>query len=216
MQRLGIGLDTVLRELSALPQTIRRFEAVVLRTMSGRSGLRLPDVLFVDGRGRRADRHTAFDPLDWLTFVIVVLVGFTACAEFGSYAFVHPVTRRLPQREFIAVEQGLLNTFGRVMPILMPLTLIVAVIFAISVWDEGGWVRGLAGAAVVSLAAAVISTIIVNVPINLATAKWDPASPPADWQTTRARWERFQGVRSWLLLIGFVLICACVAARLDS
>jgi len=170
-------------------------------------------VLFVDGRGRRADRHTAFDPLDWLTFVIV---GFTACAEFGSYAFVHPVTRRLPQREFIAVEQGLLNTFGRVMPILMPLTLIVAVIFAISVWDEGGWVRGLAGAAVVSLAAAVISTIIVNVPINLATAKWDPASPPADWQTTRARWERFQGVRSWLLLIGFVLICACVAARLDS
>ena len=154
--------------------------------------------------------------MDWLTFVILVLVGFTACAEFGSYAFVHPVTRRLPQREFIVVEQGLLATFGRVMPILMPLTLIVAVIFAVNVWDEGGWVRGFAIGAVVALAASVISTIVVNVPINLATAKWDPAHPPADWKATRSRWELFQGIRSWLLLIGFMLICASVAARLGS
>ena len=154
--------------------------------------------------------------LDWFTFLILVLTGFTACAEFGSYAFVHPITRRLPQREFIAVEQGLLTSFGRVMPILMPLTLIVAVSFAISVWDEGGWIRGLAAAAALSLAAAVISTVVVNVPINLATGKWDPDDPPADWKQTRARWERFQGVRSWLLLAGFVLICACVAVRLDG
>ncbi len=153
--------------------------------------------------------------MDWLTFLTLVLTGFTACAEFGSYAFVHPITRRLPQREFIAVEQGLLTSFGRVMPILMPLTLTVAITFAISVWDEGGPVRGLATAAAVSLAAAVISTVIFNVPINLATGKWDPDDPPADWKTTRSRWELFQGIRSWLLLVGFVLICACVAVRLD-
>jgi uncharacterized membrane protein len=91
---------------------------------------------------------------------------------------VHPITRRLPQREFIAVEQGLLTSFGRVMPILMPLTLIAAITFAISVWDEGGWIRGLAAAAAVSLTAAVISTVIFNVPINLETAKWDPDNPP--------------------------------------
>lgn len=98
----------------------------------------------------------------------------------------------------------------------MPLTLIVAITFAISVWDEGGWIRGLATAAAISLAAAVISTVIVNVPINLETAKWDPDDPPANWKKTRSRWERFQGVRSWLLLAGFVLICACTAVRLES
>ena len=154
--------------------------------------------------------------MDWFAFLILVLTGFTACAEFGSYAFVHSITRRLPQREFIAVEQGLLTSFGRVMPILMPLTLIVAITFAISVWDEGGWTRGLATAAAIALAAAVISTVIVNVPINLQTAKWDPDNPPADWRQTRARWELFQGVRTWLLLTGFVLICACIAVRLDG
>ncbi len=144
------------------------------------------------------------------------MTGFTACAEFGSYAFVHPITRRLPQREFIAVEQGLLTSFGRVMPVLMPLTLIVAVAFAIGAWDEGGWIRGLATAAAVALAAAVISTVVFNVPINSATGKWDPDDPPADWRETRARWELFQALRSWLLLAGFVLICACVAVRVDG
>jgi uncharacterized membrane protein len=154
--------------------------------------------------------------LDWLSFVLLVVTGFTACAEFGSYAFVHPVTRRLPQKEFIAVEQGLLRSFGRIMPALMPLSLILAVTFAVSVWDEGGWIRGLATAAAISFAASVISTVIFNVPINLATGKWDADNPPAEWKTTRSKWEFFQGVRSWLLLVGFVLVCACIGVRLDG
>jgi hypothetical protein len=34
--------------------------------------------------------------MDVLGFPALVVGGFTACAEFGSYAFVHPVIRRLP------------------------------------------------------------------------------------------------------------------------
>jgi hypothetical protein len=33
--------------------------------------------------------------MDILGFVALVITGFTACAEFGSYAFVHPVIRML-------------------------------------------------------------------------------------------------------------------------
>ena len=44
-----------------------------------------------------------------LAFATLVITGFVACAEFGSYAFVHPVIRRLPQREHLQVEQGLLR-----------------------------------------------------------------------------------------------------------
>jgi len=58
-----------------------------------------------------------------------------------------------------------------------------------------------------SLVLALVTTIIVNVPINLATSTLDPAVPPSDWRVLRDRWELFQGVRSWLLLLGFVLIC---------
>ena len=56
--------------------------------------------------------------MEILGFITLVITGFTSCAEFGSYAFVHPVIRQLPPEHHIRVEQGLLKTFGRVMPVL--------------------------------------------------------------------------------------------------
>ena len=45
-------------------------------------------------------------PTDIWGFVTLLVTGFTACAEFGSYAFVHPVIRRLPPQHHIRVEQA--------------------------------------------------------------------------------------------------------------
>jgi len=45
----------------------------------------------------------------------------SSCAEFSSFAFVHPVIRHLSPEHHIRVKQGLLRTFGRVMSILMTL-----------------------------------------------------------------------------------------------
>jgi len=130
-----------------------------------------------------------------LAFATLVATGFVSCAEFGSYAFVHPVLRRLPAMERIMVEQGLLKTFGRVM------------LLAIASASNGAGTAAWSWAAVAAFAASLAFTIIVNVPINLATGRWDAEHPPADWQRHRDRWDLFQGVRSWLLLIGFVTIC---------
>ena len=141
-----------------------------------------------------------------LSFFTLVIVGFTGCAEFGSYAFVHPVIRRLPTEYHLTVEKGLLRTFGRVMPVLMTGSMILAIAHASAGGDNGGpalW-RWLGA---VSWIAALVSTIIVNVPINIATGKIDPKAPPENWKSTRNRWEVFQGVRSWLMVIGFVFIC---------
>lgn len=141
-----------------------------------------------------------------LAFATLVITGFVACAEFGSYAFVHPVIRRRPPTAHLAVEQGLLRTFGRVMPVGMTLCVVLAITHATSGSALGGpqlW-RWLAAG---SFALALASTVVFNVPINLATGKWDAENPPAEWKQTRNKWEFFQGLRSWLLLIGFVLIC---------
>jgi len=130
----------------------------------------------------------------------------------GSYAFVHPVIRRLPVTAHLQVEQGLLKTFGRVMPIGMTLCLVLAIASATRAGGDStlwGWL------AVAAFGLALASTVVFNVPINLATGKWDAENPPPDWKQTRNRWELFQGLRSWLLLIGFVLVClsAAVAQR---
>ncbi len=143
--------------------------------------------------------------MDVLGFVVIVVVGFTAAAEFGSYAFVHPVIRRLPPEYHVRVEQGLLRTFGIVMPPLMTGSLVLAITNAARGGTEGGplWLRV---AAAVAWGLGIVSTVLVNVPINLATLRWDPDAPPETWQRTRSRWEWFQGFRSWMYLVSFVLV----------
>lgn len=148
--------------------------------------------------------------MNLLALATLVITGFVSGAEFGSYAFVHPVLRRLPVTERITVEQGLLKTFGRVMPIGMTLCVVTVTVTATAV-DAGG-TAPLAWPAAAAFTAAVLFTVVVNVPINRATGRWDAQHPPADWEPTRNRWELFQGVRSWLLLLGFVLVCAASAA----
>jgi uncharacterized membrane protein len=148
------------------------------------------------------------------TFVALVVTGFAACAEFGSYAFVHPVIRRLPQEHHVAVEQGLLGTFGRVMPGLMTTSVVISIAYTVLSWDAAPATRWLSVVAAASFGAALISTAIVNVPINQATGTWDAQNPPPEWKATRDRWEFFQGVRSWLLLLGFIFLCAAVSSAL--
>lgn len=140
--------------------------------------------------------------MNLLDLATVTVTGFIACAEFGSYAFVHPVLRGLPPRERIVIEKGLLRTFGRVMPLGMVLCVVLGISSAIAHDTLASW------AAAASTVIAVITTVIVNVPINVATGRWDPEQPPHDWERTRTRWERFQGIRSWLLLLGFILATA--------
>ncbi|HXH56319.1 DUF1772 domain-containing protein [Iamia sp.] len=145
--------------------------------------------------------------MDLLVFIALIVTGFVACAEFGSYAFVHPVLRRLQPPERLAVEQGLLKTFGRVMPIGMTASLVLAITVA-SKGGSSSW----SWPAVAAFGTALIFTLIVNVPINRATGHWDTDDPPPGWERARNRWEYFQGVRSWLLLVGFVLVCAAATA----
>jgi amino acid transporter len=151
--------------------------------------------------------------LDYASFGILFLTGFTACAEFGSYAFVHPIIRELPQKYHIQVERGLLRTFGRVMPVLMTLSAIVAVGYALNHSGANDYARLTRWIAATFLVAALAFTIIFNVPINLATGKWNPDNPPPNWKETRNRWERFQAIRSWLLLLGFASICVAVSLK---
>ncbi|MBD0289147.1 MAG: DUF1772 domain-containing protein [Flavisolibacter sp.] len=148
--------------------------------------------------------------MDILGFTTLFITGFASCAEFGSYAFVHPVIRKLPQQHHIFVEKGLLKTFGRIMPVLMTLCVILSITYAIHMREYRGTAQQFRWASAVSFALALASTIAVNVGINAATGKWDITNPPPNWKEIRNRWEFFQGVRSWLLLIGFFLLCVAM------
>ena len=145
-----------------------------------------------------------------MAFAVLAVAGFTACAEFGSYAFVHPVVRRLDVAAHIQVEQGLVRTFGRVMPVLMTVSLGLVIAWGSTAEAVPLWIRLLA---IGCWAFGLVTTVLVNVGINLRTARWTAGQSPESWRAMRSRWEAFQGVRSWAFLLSFLLVAAGVAGQ---
>ena len=145
-----------------------------------------------------------------LSTAVLVLSGWLAGAESASFLLVQPVVARLPQVPQIRMQQGMLRTFGRVMPILLPLTSVLIVVTAVVA--PAGAPRTVWIIAAVVAAVLVGFTLIVNVPINNRTLTWDAEQPPADWEEQRHRWHRYQGLRATLLWIWFG--CAVIAAQL--
>jgi uncharacterized membrane protein len=140
----------------------------------------------------------------------LLLVGWIAGAELGSWCCVQPVVARLPYEQFVAAEQGMLRTFGRLMPVVMPLSGVLAVILIIVSREETSLAFWLRVAAASCIAATVVTTLMVNVPINKQTAIWQMTNDPSEWQQMRERWHFFQGVRGGLFALAFVLLTIAV------
>jgi Domain of unknown function (DUF1772) len=138
--------------------------------------------------------------------VLLLLVGWVAGAETGSWCCVQPVVARLPYEHFVTAEQDMLRTFGRIMPVLMPLTVILAAVFAAMSRHAAPPIKWLRIAAALCIAVTVASSLIVNIPINNRTVEWQITSSEADWRAMRARWHGFQGLRGALFMSSFVLL----------
>ncbi|MBM7815467.1 hypothetical protein JOE56_000161 [Brevibacterium paucivorans] len=138
--------------------------------------------------------------MNWIEIVAILVIGFVGSAEFGSVALVHPVVRKLGPDDQLVFEKGLLRTYGRIMPIGMTLAPIIAIILAFA--TPSVWLF----AAAISLALALVVTIVGNVPINLRTGRIDQEVAPEGFIAMRRRWDVFQLTRGSLQLLGFILV----------
>jgi hypothetical protein len=145
-----------------------------------------------------------------LSTLVLLLSGWLAGAETASWALLQPVVARLDDTPQIRMQQGMLRTFGRVMPILLPLTSVLIV--ATAVLAPAGAPRRLWVVAAVAAAVLIAFTLTVNVPINQRTLTWDAEHPPEGWRADRRRWHTYQGVRAVLLAVWF--LCAVGAVTL--
>jgi hypothetical protein len=129
--------------------------------------------------------------MDVLGFATLVVVGFTSCAEFGSYALVYPVIRRLPAEHYLTVEKGLLHTLGRAMPPLFIGSTALAIANASVSGGAGGpalW-RWLGAG---FLIAALVSTSNRERPDQHRHRKMGPATAPCRLEIRPSSVERFQ------------------------
>ena len=145
-----------------------------------------------------------------LSTLALLLSGWLAGAESASWALLQPVVARLDDTPQIRMQQGMLRTFGRVMPILLPLTSVLIVLTAVLAPD--GAPRALWVVAAVAAVVLIAFTLSVNVPINKRTLTWDAEHPPEGWRADRHRWHTYQGIRALLLAVWF--LCAVGAVTL--
>lgn len=64
--------------------------------------------------------------------LVLLLTGWLAGAESASWALLQPVVARLDTTPQIRMQQGMPRTFGRMMPILLPLTSVLIVVTAVT------------------------------------------------------------------------------------
>jgi uncharacterized membrane protein len=146
----------------------------------------------------------------------ILVVGWIAGAELGSWCCVQPVVARLPYEQYVAAEQGMLRTFGRIMPVVMPLSGVLTIALIVVSRGEPAAVLWLRVAAAVCIAVTVLTTLTVNVPIKRQTAGWQLTSDASQWQRIRDRWHFFQGVRGILFMASFVLLAIALVGRASA
>lgn len=140
-----------------------------------------------------------------LEITTLVIIGWIAGAESGSWSCVHPVIAKLKPNEQVQFQKGLLKTFGRIMPILMPLGFTLAIFLCSFTEDKSSMVFYLRLTVVILLSTMIFTTVVFNVPVNIQTGKWSEEYND-EWVRKRRIWRIFQGYRSIILIIAFILL----------
>jgi uncharacterized membrane protein len=141
-----------------------------------------------------------------LEIVALLAIGWVAGAETGSWFGIQPIVGRLPYEQQVTLEQEMLKSFGRVMPVIMPFSAVAVIMLAFFSRHDPTIVMWLRIIAAICIAVTIVTTLTINIPINNLTAKWQLTESFEKWSEMRTRWHLLQGVRGGLFLLSFVLL----------
>ncbi len=142
-------------------------------------------------------------------FISLLAAAVLTGNELGTWAVVHPAVQRLPLREQVHAEQEVTRRYGYFMPALMIVTIVAAFVTAARLGsDSDGFSLTLAAGGCYAVMLAI--TLAGNVPVNVATLKFQEDDGEARWRALRRRWDRLHTVRVALDVAGLVLLILAV------
>jgi uncharacterized membrane protein len=156
-------------------------------------------------------------PVIVLVAVSAVLAGLMAGFFFAYSASVVLALRTLSGPEYTTVMQEInekvLNVvFGIVFfgAVVVPVGGAILVVLR-EHWTTLSGGLFLAGT-VVYLVGTFLVTMRVHIPMNERIATWSRESPPEEWTTVRARWARWNHVRTTAAVVSFALYLAAIVS----
>jgi uncharacterized membrane protein len=149
----------------------------------------------------------------------IVLFALVMGVFWGTWFSLSRTMDQLSAETFVAVGHQMIQNLGVPMAILLPLALLSALVTLALLWPRRPtaafwWLA--AGFAL--MAAALVVTLAVEVPIDNRIQAWTAATLPGDWRSIQARWELFHTLRTFLSIAALVAvtISGTLAARPDK
>jgi len=149
----------------------------------------------------------------------IVLSALVMGVFWGTWFSLSRTMDQLSAETFVAVGHQMIQNLGVPMAILLPLALLSALATLALLWPKRRtaafwWL--LAG--FVLMAAALVVTLGVEVPIDNRIEAWTAATLPGDWRSIQSRWELFHTIRTFVSIAAVVAvtISGTVAGRPDG
>jgi uncharacterized membrane protein len=142
-------------------------------------------------------------------FVTLLLFSLVTGVFWGTWFSLSRSMAAITPGTFLEVGGLMIANLGGPMSVLMPATLLSAVVLCVLLFRRGNTRGGVfAGAALVLMVIALTITLAVNVPIDRQIQSWTTATLPSDWNAIRDRWEYFHGLRTLVSLVGLACLFA--------
>jgi uncharacterized membrane protein len=146
----------------------------------------------------------------------IVLFALVMGVFWGTWFSLSRTMDQLSAETFLTVGHQMIRNLGRPMAILLPLSLLSALVTLALLWPHRQaaafwWLA----AGFLLMAAALVVTLAVEVPIDNRIQAWTAATLPADWRSIQSRWERWHTMRTFtsIAAVAAVTIGGVVAGR---
>jgi uncharacterized membrane protein len=146
----------------------------------------------------------------------IVLFALVMGVFWGTWFSLSRTMDQLSAETFLAVGHEMIRNLGGPMAVLLPLSLLSALVTLALLWPHRDaaafwWLA----AGFLLMVAALVVTLAVEVPIDNRIQAWTVATLPGDWRSIQSRWELWHTIRTFLSIAAVVTatISAAVAGR---
>jgi hypothetical protein len=128
----------------------------------------------------------------------IVLFALVMGVFWGTWFSLSRTMNQLSGATFVAVGHEMIQNLGVPMAILLPLALLSALVTLALLWRRRSPVFWWLLAGFLLMAAALVATLAVDVPIDNQIQGWTADTLPGDWRSIQSRWELFHTIRTFL------------------